>query len=66
MHKILSCLILLSGFYGVTWSIGFSIRPTIAGWLQTNVSLSAAFVFGACCLVVTPTLLLVFFGKRRS
>jgi MFS family permease len=32
----------LSGFYGVTWSIGFSIGPTIAGWLQTNVSLSAA------------------------
>ena len=41
MHKILLCLILLSGFYGVTWSIGFSIGPTIAGWLQTNVSLSA-------------------------
>ena len=41
----------LSGFYGVTWSIGFSIGPTIAGWLQTNVSLSTAFVFGASCLV---------------
>ncbi|HEY6409369.1 MAG TPA: MFS transporter [Ktedonobacteraceae bacterium] len=55
----------LSGFYGVTWSIGFSIGPTIAGWLQTNVNLAAAFVFGASCLMVTPTLLLVFFGKRK-
>jgi len=47
----------LSGFYGVTWSIGFSIGPSIAGWLQTNVSLSTAFVFGAACLLDCPTLL---------
>ena len=56
----------LSGFYGVTWSIGFSIGPSIAGWLQTNVSLSTAFVFGAACLLVCPTLLLLFFGKSRT
>ena len=54
----------LSGFYSVTWSIGFSIGPSVAGWLQANVSLSTSFVFGAACLVVCPTLLLAFFGRR--
>ncbi len=55
----------LSGFYGLTWSIGFSIGPTIAGWLQTNVSLSTAFVFGASCLFVSASLLLWFFGRSK-
>ncbi|HXX79312.1 MAG TPA: MFS transporter, partial [Ktedonobacteraceae bacterium] len=55
----------LSGFYSVTWSIGFSIGPTIAGWLQTNVNLSTSFVFGAICLSLSARLLLLFFGKRR-
>ena len=55
----------LSGFYSTTWSIGFSIGPSIAGWLQTNVSLSTSFVFGAFCLVIAPSLLLAFFGKKR-
>lgn len=55
----------LSGFYGVTWSIGFSIGPTIAGWLQTNVSLSTAFVFGASCLIASASLLLWFFGRSK-
>ena len=54
----------LSGFYSVTWSIGFSVGPAVGGWLQSNVSLSMSFVFGAICLVVAPTLLLTFFGKR--
>ena len=54
----------LSGLYSVTWSIGFSVGPGIAGWLQTNVSLSTSFVFGAICLVIAPTLLLLFFGKK--
>ncbi len=54
----------LSGCYGVTWSIGFSIGPTIAGWLQTNVSLSTAFIFGACCLMTCSSLLLLFFGGK--
>lgn len=54
----------LSGFYSVTWSIGFSIGPTIAGWLQTHVNLSAAFIFGACCLSLSATLLLLFFGRK--
>lgn len=55
----------LSGFYGLTWSIGFSIGPTIAGWLQTNVSLSTAFVFGASCLFASASLLLWFFGRSK-
>jgi len=54
----------LSGLYSVTWSIGFSIGPTIGGWLQTNVGLSTSFIFGACCLVLAPTLLLTFFGRQ--
>lgn len=53
----------LSGFYSVTWSVGFSVGPTIAGWLQTHVSLSTAFVFGACCLSLSASLLLLFFGR---
>lgn len=53
----------LSGLYSVTWSIGFSLGPTIGGWLQTNVNLSTSFIFGAACLVIAPTLLLAFFGK---
>ncbi len=56
----------LAGFYSVTWSIGFSIGPTVAGWLQTNVSLSMSFVFGACCLLLAPSLLLLFFGRKRD
>jgi len=54
----------LSGFYSITWSIGFSIGPTIAGWLQSNVSLSASFLYGAFCLLLAPSLLLTFFGRK--
>ena len=54
----------LSGFYSVTWSIGFSIGPSIGGWLQSNVSLSTSFVFGAFCLILAPSLLLTFFGGQ--
>lgn len=53
----------LAGLYSVTWSVGFSVGPAIAGWLQTNVSLSTSFVFGAFCLVLAPSLLLTFFGR---
>src|SRR5215469_6029043 len=54
----------LSGFYSVTWSIGFSVGPSIGGWLQSNINLSAAFVFGAFCLLLAPSLLLTFFGRQ--
>lgn len=56
----------LAGFYSVTWSLGFSIGPAIAGWLQTNINLTMSFVFGGCCLLVAPTLLLFFFGKKSA
>lgn len=56
----------LAGLYSVTWSVGFSIGPTIAGWLQTNVNLATSFIFGAFCLLVSPSLLLAFFGKKRA
>ena len=56
----------LSGLYSTTWSIGFSIGPGIAGWLQTNINLSTSFIFGAVCLVIAPTLLLLFFGRKQA
>lgn len=56
----------LSGFYSVTWSIGFSIGPAIGGMLQRHVNLSASFVFGAICLVLSASLLLLSFGRRAS
>src|SRR6266568_2508137 len=56
----------LSGLYSVTWSIGFSTGPSIGGWLQSNVSLSTSFIFGAFCLLLAPTLLLTFFGKQLT
>ncbi len=55
----------LSGCYSVTWSIGFSIGPGIAGWLQSHVGLSTSFVFGASCLTVCSSVLLLFFGRKR-
>lgn len=54
----------LAGLYSVTWSIGFSVGPAIGGWLQSTVSLSMSFVFGALCLTLAPTLLLTFFGRK--
>jgi MFS family permease len=56
---------MLAGLYSVTWSVGFSVGPTVAGWLQSNVNLAASFVFGASCLVLCPSLLLIFFGRRK-
>jgi MFS family permease len=52
----------LSGFYSVTWSLGYSIGPTLAGWLQQYVSLSAPFIVGAVCMISAATLLRFFFG----
>lgn len=51
----------LSGFYNVTWSLGFSIGPAIAGWLQQHTDLSMPFVVGAGCVAAAATLLLIFF-----
>lgn len=53
----------LSGFYSVTWSLGFSIGPTLAGWLYQNLGPTPTFIVGAACLVSAATLLRLFFGK---
>lgn len=52
------------GFYSVTWGLGYSLGPDAQGWLQTHVGLSASFVVGAFCLLLAPSMLLVFFGRR--
>lgn len=56
----------LSGFYSVTWSVGYSIGPAVAGWLQQHVSLSAAFLMSAACIAAAATLLRIFFGGRAA
>jgi len=56
----------LAGLYSVTWSIGFSIGPSIAGWLQRNVNLYSSFVYGAGCLALSATLLIFFFGRKKT
>jgi MFS family permease len=53
----------LSGFYSLTWSLGFSIGPITAGWLQLNVGLSTSFLIGAALVALSATLLRVFFPK---
>lgn len=53
----------LSGFYSTTWSIGFTLGPAIAGFLQQRVSLSASFIVGAACVALSASLLAVFFGR---
>jgi MFS family permease len=52
------------GFYSVTWGLGYSLGPALGGWLQVHVGLSAGFVFGAACLLLAPSMLLAFFGRR--
>jgi MFS family permease len=53
----------LSGFYGITWGVGYSTGSSIAGLLQP-LSLSLPFVMGAGCLILAPSLLLAFFARR--
>jgi MFS family permease len=53
-------------FYSVTWGLGYSLGPSLGGWLQVHVSLSAGFVVGAICLTAAPVLLLSFFGRREQ
>lgn len=55
----------LSGFYGITWGVGYSLGAGIAGLLQTNIALSAPFAGGALLLCIAPLLLRAFFGRTR-
>jgi MFS family permease len=53
----------LSGFYSVTWSLGFAIGPTLAGWIFQQVGTLPVFIVGAACLASAATLLRLFFGR---
>lgn len=53
----------LSGFYSVTWSIGFSLGAAASGWLQRNVNLSIGFLLGAALLALAPGWLLAAFAR---
>ncbi len=53
----------LSGFYSVTWSLGFAIGPTLAGWIFQHVGTLPVFIVGAICLASAATLLRLFFGS---
>ncbi len=53
----------LSGFYSVTWSIGFSLGAAGSGWLQHNVNLSIGFLVGAILLTLAPSWLLGWFAR---
>jgi MFS family permease len=54
----------LSGFYSLTWSMGYSVGPFVGGRLDQTIGLSAGFVVGASLLVVSSTLLRLFFGRK--
>ena len=56
----------LSGFYSVTWSLGFSFGAVLTGWLQDHVNLSAAFLVAAVFIGASATLLRLFFPRPRE
>ena len=56
----------LSGSYSVTWAIGATIGPSVAGILQQRISLSGGFFLGAACVTLSATLLWRFFGRARA
>lgn len=53
----------LSGFYSLTWSIGFSVGAAASGWLQRNVNLSIGFLLGAILLGIAPAWLTLAFAR---
>lgn len=55
----------LSGFYSLTWSLGYSLGAVLEGWLQEHVGLSAPFPVGALLLICSATMLRLFFGQRK-
>ncbi len=56
----------LSGFYSVTWSVGFTVGSACAGWLYQHVSYGAAVTLSAVCIALAATLLRVWFGRRAA
>jgi MFS family permease len=55
----------LSGFYSLTWSVGFSLGPITAGWLQQHVGLSSSFVIAAFFVGLSGLLLRIFFAGTQ-
>lgn len=56
----------LTGFYSVTYAIGFSLGPAAAGQLQMIGGFTPAFTLGALCYGAGALLLYLFFGRPRS
>ena len=56
----------LSGFYSLTWSMGYSVGPFVGGHLDQAIGLSSSFVVGASLLIVSSTLLRLFFGRAQG
>jgi MFS family permease len=54
----------LSGFYSVTWSVGFSAGSAAAGWLYQDISYGAAVTLSAVCIALAATLLRLWFGRK--
>lgn len=51
----------ISGLYGTTWSIGFSIGPALSGVVQQHAGFTPAFLAGAACMSAGVILLYAFF-----
>jgi len=55
----------LSGFYSVTWGVGYSIGPITGGWLQQHAGLSSSFLIAAGCISLSGIMLRLFFGREE-
>jgi predicted MFS family arabinose efflux permease len=51
----------VSGLYGVTWSIGFSVGPALSGIVQQRAGFTPAFLLGALVMACGVALLWMFF-----
>jgi MFS family permease len=56
----------LSGFYSVTWSVGFSAGSSASGWLYDHVSYGAAVTLSAVCIALAATLLRLWFRNKSA
>jgi predicted MFS family arabinose efflux permease len=55
----------LTGFYSVTYAIGYSLGPAASGQLQNMSGFTVAFLMGAACYLLGASLLYVFFARKR-
>lgn len=56
----------LTGFYSVTYSIGYSLGPAASGQLQKLGGFTPAFLTGAAVYLTGATLLYLFFGRGEG